>query len=344
MKFARLRFAIWPMAFAIGLALVLVVLGLRIPTSQISGVAETRFVSLTPEHPFTLADLSASNLGISFAGELRLPDGTVLRDHDIALFIDDSPAPQRRFTSIPGFEVPAGAAIVAELSPREGRVVLRLSEASFDFDLLAAPGTRISVDALTCAEIPSCTTTLEAGDYLSVSTEADQPLVIQFDIPPTDIPIATRILVTSLVFWNTNIAEGRIERDSGLLAGRVRFIERPDTLREFDPGEIVTIEPADLSVRGIVLLNDHIGAQFSGAVDDLTIEIGRAEYSLMPTWFDALAGNTTVKFLAALISLIVGAEITWRSFRIRRDQGHDATRRQADTMPLTGDNDEDIPR
>lgn len=342
MKLSRLRPVIWPMAVAVGLATVLVVLGLRIPTSQISGFAETRFVSLAPEQPFILADLSASNVGVSFSGDLRLPDGTVLRDYDIALFIEDSPALQQRFTSIPGFEIPAGTAMVAESSPREGRVVLRLSGASFDFDLLPAAGASLTMDATACADISTCTTTLAAGADLSVSTEADQPLVIQFDIPPTDIPIATRIVVTSLAFWDTDIAEGRIERDSGLLAGRVRFIEKPDNLREFDPGEIVTIDPADLSVRGIVLHADHLAAQFSGEVDDLTIAIGRAEHSLMPTWFDALAGNATVKFLAALLSLIVGAEITWRSFQVRRDQGRDAARDPADATPRTGDSNEEM--
>ncbi len=342
MKLARLSPVLWPMAVAVSLALVLVVLGLRIPTSQISGFAETRFVSLTPEEPFILADLSASNLGLSFSGELRFPGGTVLRDQDIAVFIEDSPDQQRRFTSIPGFEVPAGTAVVAELSPREGRVVLRLSEASFDFELLTAAGARISADAPTCAETDSCSTTIAAGADLSVSTDADQPLVIQFDIPPTDIPLATRIVVTSLAFWDTDIAEGRIERDSGLLAGRVRFIERPDILREFDPGEIVTIDPADLSVRGIVLQIDHLGAQFSGAVNDLTVAIGRAEHSLMPTWFDALAGNTTVKFLAALISLIVGAEITWRSVHVRRERKRHTTPCLADAADQTGGIENDI--
>lgn len=341
MKFARLRPVIWPMAVAVSLAVVLVVLGLRIPTSQVSGFAETRFVSLAPEEPFTLADLTAANLGLSFAGEMRLPDGTVMRDQDIAIFIEDSPAGRQGFTSVPGFEVPAGTAMVAEISPREGRVVLRLSEASFDFDLLPAAGAIFSMDASACAEIAACSSALNAGADLSVSTEADQPLVIQFDIPPADTPIATRIVVTSLAFWDTDIAEGRIERDSGLLAGRVRFIENPDTLREFDPGEIVTIDPVDLSVRGIVLHVDHIGAQFSGSVDDMTIAIGRAEHSLMPTWFDALAGNATVKFLAALISLIVGAEITWRSFQVRRDKRRDATQGLTDATPQTGDGNDD---
>jgi hypothetical protein len=301
------------LALLVGATLLL--LGLRIPVSSISGFAESRFVSLALKQRIVTSDLTARNLGVSFVGDLRLPDGSVLPDQDVSLLIEDASALPDSFSSVPGFEVSENALIVATLARPEQRVQLRFSGAPIEFIILPGQGAHLEVDAADCHEAASCVFAVDTTDALMVTARPEQPLILQFDIPSHDAPLATRVLVSSISFWETDVQHGSVEKNSGLLGGRVRFIERPDAARDFDRGEIVTLEPSSLTIRDIQIEGGLLYTQFSGSVDSLTVDIGEEEHSLMPTWFDALSNNVYVRFLLGLMSLIVGVDIYLRASR-----------------------------
>lgn len=316
----KARRIVWPTAIAASISALLVVLGLHIPTSQLTGFAETRFVAISPKKPFVLSDLSARNFGLSFFGSLRLPDGAILSNQDITVKIEDLVDPETNFTSIPGFEVPSNVLIVAETTARDERLALRFADADLQFDLLPSVGSRLFVDAKDCDVLTSCVATIDTVTELKVMATAYSPVLMQFDAPLDDAPIATRVAVSSLDFAQTEIENGRVVKNSGIIAGRVRFIETPESARDFDHGEIFTVLPSDVSLRGIILQRDRLSTQFSGSVTDASVEIGDTKHSLMPTWFDALANNQYVKFLFAVCSMLVGVEITWRKMRSEKEE------------------------
>ena len=318
-----------PALLGLVIGLPLLVLSVKLPTAGVLGFTHTDFLSVRTAAPFVTDHWSGRDMGIAGIARLETPDGRVLAGHDLTVSIDSEDGFAR--TSIPAFDIAAGSRLSVAIDGDEKRTRLEIAGKEIDMDVIPPTGARVRIQDGDVCRDGSCNFVFSGGRPLRVTTAEAMPIEIYMGLDDQPRRLADRIAIDALQLWEPEPLPGTIEKRGAVRGGGLRFIEAPGKVEPLDRGAVVEVTPVGLVLRALEIREEEIYLQISGRVRKVAVEVGDDRYSLMPTYFDWLAGIPQVRFGFGVLTILAGGGLTLIATLAER---HRAPRARADGPPV----------
>lgn len=297
-----------PAVLGLVLGLALLSLSLEMSSAGVSGFAETDFLLMEAESPFTTADLAARNLDVVGFSSLELPGGAIIDGKEMALSIREGRRGEDAVggpTGISPFEIGAGSRVSLVVDREERRSTLLVEGEEIRLALIPPQGASVRLDGERCPP-EACDFVYLDARPLYLTAGGDTPLEMYLDLEERPRTFTDRVAVSSLQLWELERLPGTVERRGAVHGGSLRFLEAPAQTEPLERGAVVDLEPAGLVLRAVELREEGVYLQLSGRVEGASIRIGDAGHSLMPTFFDWLSRHPLVQLALGALSILLG--------------------------------------
>lgn len=302
-----------PALLGLLLGVPLLFIGMKLPTAGVSGFAETDFLRFKTASPFTTTHLRAVNLKMSGLASVETADSKVVIGDNGALSISTTVSGVQ-YTSIPSFGIGEGSQVTLTVDRVEKRLNLAIGAERLRFDLFPPQGSRVEIDGAACPG-GTCDLVYEGPRPLSVRAGGDTSFELQMDLEVESRLLTDRVVVATVQLWEPELLPGTIERRGAIHEGSLRFLEAPEQAELLARGSVIDIEPTSLVLRAVEIRRDSVYIQFSGRVGEVSVVIGNARHSLMPTWFDRFSLDPRAQLALGILSILLGGGLTFiRSF------------------------------
>ena len=288
--------------------IVLIALGLRVPSPQLTGAVKSDIVFFSNQERFFIDDLVGRNLLLSFEGKFAFPTGEVLDPAFGFLSIAENER-SLRASMIEGFEVPANTDVLLTADEREQRVTLRLIGSSLNLSVYPSEGAVINAEIQDCNALPCGLVPNASPRPFRVISHANSAVQISFDVSEMNASIANQIDVEEFRVHDFETVDGVVYKRSGLAGGRLQFRATPDVIRELHRGEMISIIPQKFRLRSLDKNGDEFTVQLSGSVKDVRGEIAESSYPMKPTLFEAWRRIPELQIVIGIASVLVGAGV-----------------------------------
>lgn len=287
----------------------LLLIGAELPNAGVSGFAETDYLLIEAKAAFSTADLVARNLRVAGLRSLELPGGEVLAGEGLTLFIGADGNGWEAGTSIQAFEIGAGSNISLATDREEGRLSMAVEAEELRLGVIPPRGAEVRIDGTECPE-GACDRVYQGPRPVYLSGGGSTPLEMIMDLAEEPRTITDRVAISAIWLWELERLPATVERRGAIKSGSLRFLVAPAQANPLERGAVVDLKPAGLVLRGLEVLGESIYLHLSGRVEEVSVEIGDAGHSLMPTRFDQLARNPHVRTGLGILSILLGGGLT----------------------------------
>lgn len=287
----------------------LLLIGAKLPSAGVSGFAETDYLVIETENALSTADLMARNLGVLGLTSIELSRGEVLAGEDLTLFVSDNGNGGEVGTSLPAFEIGAGSNISLAVDREEGRLSVIVEAEELRLGLIPPEGTGVRIDSTECPA-GTCDLVYQGPRPYYLNGGGSTPLEIYMDLEEKPRTLTDRVAVSAVRLWELEQLPGTVERRGAVKNGSLRFLEAPAQPNPLERGTVIDFDPASLVLRNLEVREESIYLHLSGRVEEVSVEIGDAGYSLMPTWFDSLSRSPRVRLGLGILTILLGGGLT----------------------------------